>query len=60
MLLVDLDPQSNLTEAFGLLDEREPEIGDLLADPGRAGAEAVVRARPASRAHTELGRGSPT
>ncbi len=46
VLLVDLDPQANLTEAFGLFDEREPSIGDLLADPARAGAEAVVELAP--------------
>jgi AAA domain len=46
VLLVDLDPQANLTEVFGLLDGRRPSISDLLADPGRAGAEAVIELAP--------------
>ncbi len=35
VLVVDLDPLQTLTEAF-----------DLLADPGRAGAEAIVEVAP--------------
>lgn len=43
VLLVDLDPQANLTEGFGLLEEPELAIGELLGVAGPSAApEAIV------------------
>ncbi len=42
VLLVDLDPQSNLTQALGFLDEPEPNIYQLLKTEA-AGQETNVR-----------------
>lgn len=40
VLMVDLDPQANLTEAFGLAERDGLRVEQLLADDGRGVAEA--------------------
>lgn len=47
VLLVDLDPQSNLSLHFGVEPEDDAvTIYDLLLDPEARAADAIVRARP--------------
>ncbi len=47
VLLVDLDPQSNLSLHFGVEpDEDALTVYDLLLDPSSRAADAVVQARP--------------
>jgi chromosome partitioning protein len=46
VLLVDLDPQANLTEAFGLHEDPHSSIAELLADPARADEDDVAEVGP--------------
>jgi len=47
VLLVDLDPQSNLSLHFGIEPTDEtPSVYDLLLDPEASAAHAIIEARP--------------
>jgi len=43
VLLVDLDPQANLTQGLGVAADREPSIYEVLLNPDRGVADAIVR-----------------
>jgi chromosome partitioning protein len=46
VLLIDLDPQANLTEGFGFLEEPARAVSDLLADPSTIAPEDVLEVGP--------------
>lgn len=55
VLLVDFDPQSNLTEGYGLEEHEGPRIEDLLLEPGTPDlAAAAVNVGETLRARDEL------
>jgi chromosome partitioning protein len=45
VLIVDGDPQANLTEAFAAQDEPGARLEDILANPGRGAGGAIMRHR---------------